>query len=180
MHERSQLLSVVLEEERGAHPRARSLLPVVLLGSFIVLSSQKQELKINRPSKYPGPETPHLNWPDVLARSDRCACGIVQYFHLEQSRHVVGPAARQAPAHPLMKNRAGFESVKPLCCVTVQRRATWVLARCDLHRIVSCCCEQASCIVWVWEACERSSFAALRTSPQKAGLSLSLTTIAIV
>ncbi|CAM9619885.1 unnamed protein product [Sphacelaria rigidula] len=27
-----------------------------------------QELKINRPSKYPGPETPHLNWPDVLAR----------------------------------------------------------------------------------------------------------------
>lgn len=29
-----------------------------------------QELKINRPSKYPGPETPHLNWPDVLARYD--------------------------------------------------------------------------------------------------------------
>lgn len=28
----------------------------------------QQELKINRPSKYPGPETPHLNWPDVLAR----------------------------------------------------------------------------------------------------------------
>ncbi|CAN0065105.1 unnamed protein product [Ectocarpus sp. 12 AP-2014] len=27
-----------------------------------------QELKINRPSKYPGPDTPHLNWPDVLAR----------------------------------------------------------------------------------------------------------------
>ncbi|CAM9317920.1 unnamed protein product, partial [Discosporangium mesarthrocarpum] len=27
-----------------------------------------QELKINRPSKYPGPDTPHLNWADVLAR----------------------------------------------------------------------------------------------------------------
>ncbi|CAM9858846.1 unnamed protein product [Ascophyllum nodosum] len=26
-----------------------------------------KELKINRPSKYPGPETPHMNWPDILA-----------------------------------------------------------------------------------------------------------------
>lgn len=48
----------------AGHPPSKRL---SVSNSFCV--GGKQELKINRPSKYPGPETPHLNWPDVLARS---------------------------------------------------------------------------------------------------------------
>lgn len=47
---------------------------------FIYLFISIQELKINRPSKYPGPETPHLNWPDVLARSVSVGYFYVPFF----------------------------------------------------------------------------------------------------